>query len=33
MNAVPQDFASPCDIGCHVLCCSECGCDCHDEAD
>jgi hypothetical protein len=22
--------ATPCDVGCHVLCCQDCGCDCHD---
>lgn len=22
---------TPCDIGCHVMCCHPCACDCHDE--
>jgi hypothetical protein len=22
--------ATPCDVGCHVLCCEACDCDCHE---
>lgn len=22
---------TPCDVGCHVLCCDVCDCSCHDE--
>jgi hypothetical protein len=22
--------ATPCDVGCHVLCCQDCACGCHD---
>jgi hypothetical protein len=21
---------TPCDVGCHVLCCEDCGCNCHE---
>jgi hypothetical protein len=27
----PTSPATPCDLGVHVLCCSECTCDCHQD--
>jgi hypothetical protein len=24
---------TPCDVGCHVLCCGPCDCGCHEEED
>jgi hypothetical protein len=33
MNTVPDAPATPCEIGVHVLCCGECLCSCHDDAE
>ena len=31
VNAASENAATPCDVGCHVLCCTACGCACHDD--
>jgi hypothetical protein len=33
MNNAQHAPATPCEIGVHVLCCSECHCLCHDDAE
>jgi hypothetical protein len=33
MNDVQNSPATPCGVGIHVLCCSECPCACHDDAE
>jgi hypothetical protein len=30
MNTAQNAPATPCEVGVHVLCCSECDCTCHD---
>jgi hypothetical protein len=33
MDTAPENAATPCDVGCHLLCCSPCPCSCHDDED
>ncbi len=32
MNDAPNAPTTPCEVGVHVFCCSDCLCACHDEA-
>ena len=33
MKDATETAGSPCDVGCHVLCCTPCHCTCHDDAE
>jgi hypothetical protein len=33
MISAPTAPETPCDVGCHVLCCQDCACDCHEGAE
>lgn len=33
MDTAPENAQTPCDVGCHVLCCTPCECACHEDGE